>query len=178
MYALASFLALVIASLGLINTTSMSVIERVRELGVRRAVGMTRQQVERMVLLEAAGVGVVGALLGGVVGLGAALMYMLTWSTVGLAAMGFGTPTWHTVRDSVNSTRLAILPNHSEGIGRRRRRDGWLRLPCPLPQGEALLVSLKRPPEREGAVIGQAELHQRPRRSIMFASGLQEGQCP
>ncbi len=48
MYALASFLALVIASLGLINTTSMSVIERVRELGVLGAVGMTRQQVDTM----------------------------------------------------------------------------------------------------------------------------------
>lgn len=105
-----TLLALVIASLGQINTTTMSVIERVREVGVLRAVGMTRRQVETLVLLEAAGVGVTGSLLGGMVGLCAALMYMLTWSTVGLAAMGFGSPTWETVRDSVNSTLSNTMP--------------------------------------------------------------------
>ena len=47
-----TLLALVIASMGQINTTTMSIIERVRELGVLRAVGMTRQQVETLVLLE------------------------------------------------------------------------------------------------------------------------------
>jgi putative ABC transport system permease protein len=105
-----TLLALVIASLGQINTTTMSIIERVRELGVLRAVGMTHQQVQMMVLLEAAGVGVVGSLIGGMVGLSAALMYMLTWSTVGLAAMGFGSPTWETVRESVNSTLSNTMP--------------------------------------------------------------------
>ncbi len=105
-----TLLALVIASLGQINTTTMSIIERVRELGVLRAVGMTRRQVETLVLLEAASVGGVGAFIGGVVGLSAALMYMLTWSTVGLAAMGFGSPTWETVRGSVNSTLSNTVP--------------------------------------------------------------------
>jgi putative ABC transport system permease protein len=105
-----TLLALVIASLGQINTTTMSIIERVQELGVLRAVGMTRQQVETLVLLEAAGVGIVGSLIGGIVGLGAALMYMLTWSTVGLAAMGFGAPTWATVRESIHSTLSKTLP--------------------------------------------------------------------
>jgi ABC-type antimicrobial peptide transport system permease subunit len=68
-----TFLALSIASLGQTNTTTMSVIERVRELGVLRAVGMTRRQVETLVLLEAASVGGVGAFIGGMVGLCAAL---------------------------------------------------------------------------------------------------------
>ena len=53
----------------------MSVIERVRELGVLRAVGMARRQVQIMVLLEAAGVGLVGSFIGGLVGLGAALRH-------------------------------------------------------------------------------------------------------
>jgi putative ABC transport system permease protein len=105
-----TLLALVIASMGQINTTTMSIIERVRELGVLRAVGMTRQQVQTLVLLEAAGVGVVGALIGGLVGLSSALMYILTWSTAGLAAMGFGAPTWETVRHSVNSTLSNTMP--------------------------------------------------------------------
>jgi putative ABC transport system permease protein len=105
-----TLLALVIASLGQINTTTMSIIERVRELGVLRAVGMAREQVQTLVLLEAAGVGIVGSLIGGVVGLGAALTYMLTWSTVGLAATGFGSPTWETVRASIDSTLSNTLP--------------------------------------------------------------------
>jgi putative ABC transport system permease protein len=105
-----TLLALVIASLGQINTTTMSVIERVRELGVLRAVGMTCRQVHRMVLLEAASVGVVGALIGGIVGLSSALMYTLTWSTVGLASMGFGAPSWETVRGSIGSTLSSTLP--------------------------------------------------------------------
>jgi putative ABC transport system permease protein len=105
-----SLLALVIASLGQVNTTTMCVIERVRELGVLRAAGMTRSQVLAMVLLEAAVVGLVGAVVGGLVGLVAALSYALTWSTGGVQAMGFGAPTWETVRTSVDSTLGNTLP--------------------------------------------------------------------
>jgi len=105
-----SLLALVIASLGQVNTTTMSVIERVRELGVLRAAGMTRRQVLAMVLLEAAAVGLVGAVVGGLVGLVAALSYALTWSTGGVQAMGFGAPTWETVRASIGSTLGNTLP--------------------------------------------------------------------
>lgn len=105
-----TLLAVVIASMGQINTTTMSIIERVRELGVLRAVGMTRLQIWTLVLLEAAGVGMVGAIIGGMVGLSSALTYMLTWSTVGLSAMGFGSPTWETVRQSINSTLSNTMP--------------------------------------------------------------------
>jgi putative ABC transport system permease protein len=105
-----SLLALVIASLGQVNTTTMSVIERVRELGVLRAAGMTRRQVLAMVLLEAAAVGLVGAVVGGLVGLVAALSYALTWSSGGVQAMGFGAPTWETVRATIDSTLSNTLP--------------------------------------------------------------------
>lgn len=105
-----TLLSLVIASLGQVNTTTMSIIERVRELGVLRSVGLSRGQVQEMVLLEAASVGLVGAIAGGLVGLGAALMYTLTWSTLGLASMGFGTPTWASLAGSVSSTLLNTAP--------------------------------------------------------------------
>jgi putative ABC transport system permease protein len=61
-------LAVVIALIGIANTLALSVIERTRELGLVRAVGMTRRQVRRMVRFEAALVALFGALLG--VGLG------------------------------------------------------------------------------------------------------------
>jgi len=61
-------LAIVIAFIGIVNTMALSIFERTRELGLLRAVGMTRGQVHRMVRWEAAIVSSVGALFGAVVG--------------------------------------------------------------------------------------------------------------
>ena len=63
-------LAIVIAVLGIVNTLALSVIERTREIGLLRAVGMTRNQLRRMVRLESLVIAVYGALLGVVVGIG------------------------------------------------------------------------------------------------------------
>ena len=62
-------LAIVIALLGIANTLALSIFERTRELGLLRAVGMTRRQVRRMVRLESVIIGVFGALLGVALGL-------------------------------------------------------------------------------------------------------------
>jgi putative ABC transport system permease protein len=62
-------LAIVIAVLGIINTLALSVIERTREVGLLRAVGMSRRQLRRMVRLEAVAIAVLGAVLGVVMGL-------------------------------------------------------------------------------------------------------------
>lgn len=61
-------LALVIALIGIVNTLALSVVERTREIGLLRAVGMTRRQVRAMVRWEAVIVAVFGAGLGVVVG--------------------------------------------------------------------------------------------------------------
>jgi putative ABC transport system permease protein len=57
-------LALLIAVLGIVNTLALSVYERTREIGLLRAVGMTRRQLRRMVRLESAVIALFGALLG------------------------------------------------------------------------------------------------------------------
>lgn len=57
-------LAVVIALIGIANTLALSVFERTRELGLVRAVGMTRRQLRRMVRFEAALVATFGAVLG------------------------------------------------------------------------------------------------------------------
>jgi putative ABC transport system permease protein len=62
-------LAVVIAVLGIINTLALSVIERTREVGLLRAVGLSRRQLRLMVRLEAVVVAVLGAVLGVVMGL-------------------------------------------------------------------------------------------------------------
>lgn len=63
LYALLS-LAVVIAVLGIINTLTLSVIERRQEIGMLRAVGTQRGQVRTMIILESVQIAVFGALLG------------------------------------------------------------------------------------------------------------------
>jgi putative ABC transport system permease protein len=67
-YAL-SGLAVLIAVLGIINTLALSVIERTREVGLLRAIGMSRRQLRRMVRLESIAIAVLGAVLGIAMGL-------------------------------------------------------------------------------------------------------------
>ena len=62
-------LAIIIAVLGIVNTLALSVIERTREVGLLRAVGMSRRQLRRMVRLEAVAIAVLGAVLGVAMGL-------------------------------------------------------------------------------------------------------------
>ena len=68
LYALLS-LAVVIAILGIINTLTLSVIERRQEIGMLRAVGTQRGQVRTMIILESVQIAVFGALLGVATGL-------------------------------------------------------------------------------------------------------------
>jgi putative ABC transport system permease protein len=76
-------LAIVIALFGIVNTLGLSIYERVRELGLLRAVGMSRRQVRSMIRSEA----VIIAVLGGV--LGAAIGVLFGWAMQGsLASLG------------------------------------------------------------------------------------------
>ncbi|MGH2774048.1 MAG: ABC transporter permease [Actinomycetota bacterium] len=61
-------LALIIALLGITNTLALSVFERTRELGLLRAVGMSRRQARSMIRWESVIIAVIGAVLGLVVG--------------------------------------------------------------------------------------------------------------
>jgi putative ABC transport system permease protein len=63
-------LAMIIAVIGVVNTLVLSVLERTRELGLLRAVGMTRGQVRRMITVESVIICVFGAVLGIAVGIG------------------------------------------------------------------------------------------------------------
>jgi putative ABC transport system permease protein len=65
--------AILVAVLGVVNTLTVSITDRRRELGVMQAVGGVRQQVRRTVWLEALSIGVIGLILG--IGLGAFNVY-------------------------------------------------------------------------------------------------------
>jgi len=72
------FLVFVIAAVGVTNTMLMAIYERIRELGMMRAIGMTDSQIRFAFLFEAAGIGLIGALVGVLIG-AAATFYMVNW---------------------------------------------------------------------------------------------------
>ena len=61
-------LSLIIALIGIANTLALSVFERTREIGLLRAVGMTRRQLRRAIRWEAVIVAIFGAILGIILG--------------------------------------------------------------------------------------------------------------
>ncbi len=61
--------ALLVALVGIVNTLTLSVFERTREIGLLRAVGMTRRQLRRAIRWEAATIALYGAVVGVVLGL-------------------------------------------------------------------------------------------------------------
>jgi putative ABC transport system permease protein len=62
-------LAVVIAVIGIVNTLGLSVLERTREIGLLRAVGLSRRKLRAMITLESVAIALLGAVLGMVVGL-------------------------------------------------------------------------------------------------------------
>ncbi len=70
------WIVVLVATVALLNTLMLSVLERRRELGVLRAMGTNRKFLLRSVLAEAAGIGFIGAAIGLVVGIG--VQYLAT----------------------------------------------------------------------------------------------------
>jgi putative ABC transport system permease protein len=62
-------LAVIVSLFGIVNTLALSVLERTRELGMLRAIGMSRRQVRRMIRHESVVTALIGAVLGIAVGL-------------------------------------------------------------------------------------------------------------
>jgi putative ABC transport system permease protein len=66
-------LSVIVSLFGMVNTLVLTVFERTRELGMLRAVGMTRRQVRRMIRHE----GIVTALIGAALGIGVGILLSL-----------------------------------------------------------------------------------------------------
>ncbi|MEV4560556.1 FtsX-like permease family protein [Kitasatospora sp. NPDC049285] len=62
-------LTIVVAVLGVVNTLALSVVERTREIGLLRAIGLSRRQLRRVVRLESVVIALFGAVVGTALGL-------------------------------------------------------------------------------------------------------------
>ena len=105
-------LAILIAVLGVVNTLALSVLERTRELGLLRAVGLSRAQTMRMVTVEAVVISVFGALLGVVVGsgLGAAVVRALNDDGIDKLVLPWGGMGLYRVLAALVGVLASVLP--------------------------------------------------------------------
>jgi putative ABC transport system permease protein len=121
-----AMLSLLVGGLSTINTMAMSVAERTREIGIKRAIGASAWRIRREIVLESAAIGLIAGLIGLLVGaamtflfndMGRAsgnVLFELTAATA-LTAVGFATclgalagfiPAWHASRlDPVTALR-------------------------------------------------------------------------
>lgn len=105
-------LALLIAVLGIVNTLALSIIERTREIGLLRAIGVSRSQLRWMVTLESVVIAVLGAVLGVILGIGfgIALMHSLREEGLEVISVPVGQLAAFLVVSVVIGVLAALLP--------------------------------------------------------------------
>lgn len=105
-------LAIVIAVLGVVNTLALSVVERTREIGLLRAIGLGRRQLRRMIRLESVVIAVFGAVLGLVLGLiwGVCAQQVLALQGMKELAIPWGTVVAVVIGSAVVGVVAALLP--------------------------------------------------------------------
>ncbi|MET9429934.1 FtsX-like permease family protein [Streptomyces sp. NPDC003036] len=90
-------LAIIVAVLGVVNTLALSVVERTREIGLMRAIGLSRRQLRRMIRLESVVIALFGALLGLGLGMGWGTSAQKLLALEGLGVLDIPWPTILTV---------------------------------------------------------------------------------
>ncbi|AZQ33192.1 ABC transporter permease [Streptomyces cyaneochromogenes] len=105
-------LAIIIAVLGVVNTLALSVVERTREIGLLRAIGLARRQLRRMIRLESVVIAVFGAVLGLALGLvwGVCTQQVLALQGMTALAIPWGTMIAVVIGSAVVGVVAALLP--------------------------------------------------------------------
>jgi putative ABC transport system permease protein len=112
-----------IAVLGVANTQALSVVERTREIGLLRAIGMQPRQVSRMIRAESLVVGLLGAALGLLTGLAAAWLAVRALS--GFPGGGLVVPTAGMLGSALVAVAASLLA--ARIAARRALRGNLLR---------------------------------------------------
>ena len=105
-------LAVIVAFLGIINTLALSVFERRREVGLLRAVGTSRAQIRRMVVIESILIALFGALVGIALGLIYGILFRKVLESVGITQLAIptGQLTWFVILAVVGGVVAALWP--------------------------------------------------------------------
>lgn len=86
-------LAIIVSGIGITNTLLISILERIREIGMMRAVGVTRGQIIGMILLEGFGIGLAATVIGSLFGV--LLIYLSsTFVEINSLTFEFGVTWW------------------------------------------------------------------------------------
>ena len=83
MFLLLGGLSLIVGALGIANITLVGVMERIGEIGLRRAIGATRRHIAAQFLIESASMGVIGGIIGASIGV---------FIVIGVSALQVWTP--------------------------------------------------------------------------------------
>jgi putative ABC transport system permease protein len=104
-------LSVIVSLFGMVNTLVLAVFERTRELGMLRAVGMTRRQARRMIRQESVITALIGAALGLPLGVGLAALVTQSLSEYGVTfSLPVGTLAVFTVVAILAGMLAAIAP--------------------------------------------------------------------
>lgn len=105
-------LAVIIAFLGIVNTLALSVFERTREIGLLRAIGATRRQIRRTILIESVLIAILGSVLGLVLGVlyGVGLQRVLADEGISRLGINVGQLVLFLVVSAVGGVVAALWP--------------------------------------------------------------------
>jgi putative ABC transport system permease protein len=101
MFDLLALISLLVGFFSISNTMTMNVVERSREIGMLRAVGMTRYQVQIMILAEAVMLGLIGGIVGLVFGVILSRVFLIAMTAMSGYSLAYQLP--------VNRVAFAIL---------------------------------------------------------------------
>jgi putative ABC transport system permease protein len=109
MFDVLALITMLVGFFGITNTLTMNVMERTRELGMLRGVGMTRFQVIAMILAEAALMGIIGGLLGILFGIILSRVFMLSMTAMSGYSLAYILPAQRVVYGLLVSIMISQL---------------------------------------------------------------------
>jgi putative ABC transport system permease protein len=104
--------AVLIAVLGIVNTLLISVAERRREIGIVRAMGGLRSQIQKLVLLEAVVVAIVGVIVGSIAGI---LNTLFMSHAVSVTLVGYTVPFYFPWKFTLLSVPVVVIVSLTAG---------------------------------------------------------------